>query len=168
MALSSIAVDAQSGLEFNVSAAVTGVSGGLIRFSSYAEPSWLKSALATNNVTAVAYASFSALAAGANQDYDLTAMTDPVGVAVNFASVKFVFVRLTSATGKLRVGGGANPHGLWFSAVTERADIEQGGPPFFHGSATAKAVSGAAKTVRINNTHGSETASGVIVVGGLI
>ena len=170
MALSTISVKGQGGLAFAVSAAVSGVSGGTVRYAKYAAPVWIKSAGADNNVTGIGFATRTALAAGGTQDYDLTAMTDPVGVAVSFASIKFVLVALTSTTGTLKVGGTGptNIHSLWFNADADAAKVEQGGPPFFQGSSTAVTVDGSNKNFRVTNTHGSETADFVVVVGGLI
>lgn len=170
MALSSITVKGQGGLTLAVSAAVTGVTGGVIRYAHFDAPQWVKSTGATNNVTGVGFATKTALAAGGTQDYDLTAMTDPSGQAVTFASIKFVLVALTSTTGKLKVGGTgpSNINGLWFNDTSDASLVQQGGPPFFQGSATAVTVDGTHKNFRVTNTHSTETADYVVVVGGLI
>lgn len=171
MALSTINVTGSANLSFTCANAITGLTLGPTTYKDGSVSlSFVKDATASGYITGLGFTYQTALAAGGTYDVDLDAMTDPTGNAVNFASIKFVYVKLVSATGKLKVGGTgpSNIHSLWFADDSDASSVEQGGPPFFQGSATAVTVDASNKNFRITNTHGSQTADFVVVVGGLI
>ena len=148
----------QSGVRLAGTVAPTGIAGGPVSDTA----SKFSSGVLTASSAAKYAMVTGTLAAGATATLDLTSFGGEV-----FTGVKLIQVRLTSTTGYLRVGNAASDaHQLWFGADAHTADVVQGGPSFLQGGTTAKTVDSSNKNVKLENPHGSESATYEVIVAG--
>lgn len=159
MAVTRPRIDITAGIETAFNSGATGYSGGKEVSANFSQPAWVSTAAATNIIAYLGRMS-GTLAAGATVTLDLTAFTSADGNGtINFAKIVAFAIGITSTTagGKLIIGNGTNPNGLWFGANTQTWQINANGPWLTGGdvvSASGITVDGTHKTVKLNNTSG--------------
>lgn len=148
------------GYEATAVTSASGYDGGGAKQVGYDQPDWYDNASITNRVTTWGKASGTLDAAG-TATIDLTALTGPDGSTVTLATLVCGIIRITSTTGKLRIGNAAaNAHLLDFGAANDTWTIRPTGPGLPFGDpvgTTGYTVDGTHKNVMVENTHGSES-----------
>jgi hypothetical protein len=103
---------------------------------------------------------------GANNDLDLTSLTDDFGVTVTFSLVKWFLLRITSpATGvRLVVGNqGTNTFVGWFGAATHTEEVRDWIAKI--NQLDGWTVDSTHKALRINNPTGSAITYDLVILG---
>jgi hypothetical protein len=170
MAVRNASFELTVGFEATASTSAATLSGGGTKASGYDQPDWYDNSSIDNQITSWGYAT-GTLAAGVTANIDLQALTGPDGSTVTLTAVICGLIRITSTTGKLRVGNHAtNPHPLDFGGDTHTWTIRPGGPglPVGDPTGTGIAVSAADRYVKVENTHGSESVTYAAYFGGLV
>ncbi len=100
------------------------------------------------------------LAISGTVTFDLYAngLPNSLGGAANFRKLKGVYVRVLSGgdtSGVIVGNAGANPHGLYFGAVTQTWKLLPGGPPLTGGDGTGVTVDATHRNLLITNGSGA-------------
>jgi hypothetical protein len=118
---------------------------------------------AAGNVNLV-YANALTITSGAPQDFDVTALTDPLGAAINFGHVTdILLVNLSTTAGQDFTLGGAASNPL-FAALPTVARAN-GGYLLIHDPNPGIAVSGGAKVIRAAVAAGAAVSALLLLLG---
>ncbi len=154
-----------------IGASVLNATGSPWQTSDYNQPLFYDLSGYDGRITKLGYKSGTALAAAGTVTIDLTALDSPDGTAgaVSLSSLVCLCIQITGTTGKLTIGNAASSgNAINFGAVTNTLTILPAAPGFLFGdpSGVGVTVSGAAKNIKLENTHGSETVDYILIAGG--